>query len=44
MVVQMIGAQVTDRCADTVLTKIAEFYEDEVDVVVAGLVKLLSRS
>ena len=33
------GAEVTQRAE--MLSKIAEFYEDEVDIAVAGLVKLL---
>ncbi len=41
MVVQMIGVGEQTGALDTMLNKIAEFYEDEVDVAVAGLVKLL---
>jgi type IV pilus assembly protein PilC len=41
MVVQMIGVGEQTGALDAMLNKIAEFYEDEVDVAVAGLVKLL---
>jgi len=41
MVVQMIGVGEQTGALDTMLNKIAEFYEDEVDIAVAGLVKLL---
>jgi type IV pilus assembly protein PilC len=41
MVVQMIGVGEQTGALDTMLTKIADFYEEEVDVAVAGLMKLL---
>ena len=41
MVVQMIGVGEQTGALDQMLNKIAEFYEDEVDIAVAGLVKLL---
>jgi type IV pilus assembly protein PilC len=41
MVVQMIGVGEQTGALDAMLNKIAEFYEDEVDIAVAGLVKLL---
>lgn len=41
MVSQMIGAGETTGSLDVMLAKIAEFYEDEVDVAVAGLVTVL---
>ena len=41
MVVQMIGVGEATGALDTMLQKIAEFYEDEVDVAVAGLLTLL---
>jgi len=41
MVVQMIGVGEATGALDTMLGKIAEFYEDEVDVAVAGLLTLL---
>jgi type IV pilus assembly protein PilC len=41
MVSQMIGAGETTGALDTMLAKIAEFYEDEVDVAVAGLLTIL---
>jgi len=41
MVVQMIAVGEQTGALDTMLTKIAEFYEDEVDTAVAGLMKLL---
>ncbi len=41
MVVQMIGAGESTGALDVMLEKIAEFYEDEVDVAVAGLVTAL---
>lgn len=41
MVVQMISVGEQTGAVDTMLNKIAEFYEEEVDVAVAGLVKLM---
>ncbi|HEX7253534.1 MAG TPA: type II secretion system F family protein, partial [Thermoanaerobaculia bacterium] len=41
MVVQMIGVGEQTGALDTMLNKIGDFYEDEVDAAVAGLVKLL---
>jgi type IV pilus assembly protein PilC len=41
MVVQMIAVGEQTGALDTMLSKIAEFYEDEVDTAVAGLMKLL---
>jgi type IV pilus assembly protein PilC len=41
MVVQMIGVGEATGALDTMLGKIAEFYEEEVDVAVAGLLTLL---
>jgi len=41
MVVQMINVGEQTGALDQMLSKIAEFYEDEVDTAVAGLVKLL---
>jgi type IV pilus assembly protein PilC len=41
MVAQMIGAGESTGALDTMLSKIAEFYEDEVDVAVAGLLTIL---
>jgi len=41
MVVQMIGVGEQTGALDTMLSKIADFYEDEVDTAVAGLMKLL---
>jgi type IV pilus assembly protein PilC len=41
MVVQMIGVGEQTGALDAMLNKIGDFYEDEVDVAVAGLVKLL---
>ncbi len=41
MVVQMVYVGEQTGALDQMLTKIAEFYEDEVDTAVAGLVKLL---
>ncbi len=41
MVSQMIGAGESTGALDAMLAKIAEFYEDEVDVAVAGLLTIL---
>ncbi len=41
MVVQMIGVGEATGALDTMLAKIADFYEDEVDTAVAGLLTLL---
>jgi len=41
MVTQMIGVGEATGAMDAMLQKIADFYEDEVDVAVAGLMKLL---
>ena len=41
MVTQMIGVGEVTGALDTMLAKIAEFYEDEVDTAVAGLLTLL---
>jgi len=41
MVGQMIGAGESTGALDVMLAKIAEFYEDEVDVAVAGLLTVL---
>ena len=41
MVVQMIAVGEQTGALDTMLSKIADFYEDEVDVAVAGLMTLL---
>jgi len=41
MVVQMIGVGEQTGAMDTMLQKIADFYEDEVDVAVAALTSLL---
>jgi len=41
MVVQMIGVGEQTGAIDAMLSKIADFYEDEVDTAVAGLMKLL---
>jgi len=41
MVIQMIGVGEQTGALDAMLNKIGDFYEDEVDVAVAGLVKLL---
>jgi len=41
MVAQMIGAGESTGALDTMLSKIADFYEEEVDVAVAGLLTLL---
>ena len=41
MVVQMIGVGEVTGALDTMLGKIADFYEEEVDVAVAGLLTLL---
>ena len=41
MVVQMIGVGEATGALDTMLAKIADFYEEEVDAAVAGLLTLL---
>ncbi len=41
MVTQMVGVGEQTGALDAMLNKIADFYEDEVDAAVAGLVKLL---
>ena len=41
MVVQMISVGEATGAMDTMLAKIAEFYEDEVDTAVAGMMKLI---
>ncbi len=41
MVVQMIGVGEATGAMDTMLNKIADFYEDEVDVAVDNLTSLL---
>ena len=41
MVIQMIAVGEQTGALDTMLSKIADFYEDEVDLAVAGLMKLL---
>jgi type IV pilus assembly protein PilC len=41
LVAQMIGVGESTGALDTMLAKIAEFYEDEVDVAVAGLMTVL---
>ena len=41
MVVQMISVGESTGAMDTMLQKIADFYEDEVEVAVEGLTKLL---
>ena len=41
MVIQMIAVGEQTGALDTMLSKIADFYEDEVDIAVAGLMKLL---
>jgi type IV pilus assembly protein PilC len=41
MVAQMIGAGESTGALDTMLAKIADFYEDDVDVAVAGLLTIL---
>jgi type IV pilus assembly protein PilC len=41
MVVQMIGVGEATGALDTMLTKIADFYEEEVDTAVAGMLTLL---
>jgi type IV pilus assembly protein PilC len=41
MVVQMINVGETTGALDTMLSKIADFYEDEVDAAVAGMLTLL---
>jgi type IV pilus assembly protein PilC len=41
MVVQMIGVGEATGALDTMLAKIADFYEDEVDAAVAGMLTLL---
>ena len=41
MVAQMIGAGESTGALDTMLAKIADFYEEEVDVAIAGLLTIL---
>jgi type IV pilus assembly protein PilC len=41
MVVQMIGVGEQTGAMDAMLSKIADFYEDEVDVAVSALTKLM---
>src|SRR5438552_3984886 len=41
LVAQMIGAGESTGALDTMLGKIAEFYEEEVDIAVAGLLTIL---
>jgi type IV pilus assembly protein PilC len=41
MVVQMIGVGEQTGALDTMLNKIADFYEEEVDIAVAALTSLL---
>ena len=41
MVIQMISVGESTGALDSMLTKIAEFYEDEVDVAVANLTSML---
>jgi type IV pilus assembly protein PilC len=41
MVAQMIGAGESTGALDTMLSKIADFYEEEVDVAIAGLLTIL---
>jgi type IV pilus assembly protein PilC len=41
MVIQMIGVGEQTGAMDTMLQKIADFYEDEVDVAVASLTALM---
>ena len=41
MVVQMIAVGESTGAMDTMLQKIADFYEDEVEVAVEGLTKLM---
>jgi type IV pilus assembly protein PilC len=41
MVVQMIGVGEATGALDTMLAKIADFYEEEVDIAIAGLLTLL---
>jgi type IV pilus assembly protein PilC len=41
MVVQMIGVGEATGALDTMLSKIADFYEEEVDLAVAGMLTLL---
>jgi type IV pilus assembly protein PilC len=41
MVTQMIGVGEATGALDTMLSKIADFYEEEVDVAVAGLLTLM---
>ena len=41
MVVQMIGVGEATGALDTMLSKIADFYEEEVDIAVAGMLTLI---